>query len=54
MTLTKDRITDSIYRCTDLPKDRSAEIFRSLAVSGNSWSTKRKDAWAEIPRQVTP
>lgn len=30
MTLTKDRIIDSIYHSTDLRKDRSAEIFRSL------------------------
>ena len=30
MTLTKDRIIDSIYHSTDLQKDRSAEIFRSL------------------------
>ena len=30
MTLTKDRIIDSIYHPTDLPKDRSNEIYRSL------------------------
>jgi len=30
MTLTKDLIIGSIYHSTDLQKDRSAEIFRSL------------------------
>ncbi len=30
MTLTKDRIIDSIYHSTDLQKDHSAEILRSL------------------------